>query len=55
MDQWTGFTRHLTHLKSRELAKDRNLLLTTILADAINLGLTKMAQSCPGTTYAKLA
>ncbi|MDN4218565.1 Tn3 family transposase, partial [Citrobacter freundii] len=32
-----------------------NLLLTTILADAINLGLTKMAESCPGTTYAKLA
>ena len=26
-----------------------------ILADAINLGLTKMAESCPGTTYAKLA
>jgi len=30
-------------------------LLTTILADGINLGLTKMAESCPGTTYAKLA
>jgi TnpA family transposase len=25
-------------------------LLTTILADAINLGLTKMAESCPGPT-----
>jgi len=25
------------------------------LADAINLGLTKMAESCPGTTYAKLS
>ncbi|WP_266096018.1 Tn3 family transposase [Klebsiella pneumoniae] len=33
----------------------QNLLLTTILADAINLGLTKMAESCPGTTYAKLS
>jgi hypothetical protein len=30
-------------------------LLTTILADAINLGLTRMAESCPGTTYAKLS
>ncbi|MCV5117058.1 Tn3 family transposase, partial [Escherichia coli] len=40
---------------SGDLAKDKNLLLTTILADAINLGLTKMAESCPGTTYAKLA
>jgi TnpA family transposase len=55
VDKWTGFTRHFTHLKSGDLAKDKNLLLTTILADAINLGLTKMAESCPGTTYAKLA
>ncbi len=55
VDEWTGFTRHLTHLKSGDLAKDKNLLLTTILADAINPGLTKMAESCPGTTYAKLA
>ncbi len=55
VDEWTGFTRHFTHLKSGDLAKDKNLLLTTILADAINLGLTKMAESCPGMTYAKLA
>lgn len=55
VDEWTGFTRHFTHLKSGDLPKDKNLLLTTILADAINLGLTKMAESCPSTTYAKLA
>ncbi|ANB72113.1 transposase [Paraburkholderia phytofirmans OLGA172] len=55
VDEWTCFTRHFPHLKSGDLAKDKNLLLTTILADAINLGLTKMAESCPGTTYAKLA
>nr|QTX14652.1 Mobile element protein [Klebsiella pneumoniae] len=55
VDEWTGFTRHFTHLKSGDLAKDKNLLLTTITADAINSGLTKMAESCPGTTYAKLA
>ena len=53
---WTGFTRHFTHLKSGEAAEDKSLLLTAaILADAINLGLTKMAESCPGTTYAKLS
>ncbi|MDR2014828.1 MAG: Tn3 family transposase, partial [Azoarcus sp.] len=55
VDEWTSFTRHFTHLKSGDLAKDKNLLLTTILADAINLGLTKMAESSPGTTYAKLS
>jgi len=54
VDSWTGFTRHFKHLKSGESADDQHLLLTTILADAINLGLSKMTESCPGTTYAKL-
>ena len=39
----------------RRRPSDQTLLLTAILADAINLGLTKMAESCPGTTYAKLS
>ena len=55
VDEWTGFTRHFTHLKTGDTAKDKTLLLTTILADGINLGLTKMAESCPGTTYARLS
>jgi len=55
VDGWTGFTRHFTHLKTGGTAKDKTLLLTTILADGINLGLTKMTESCPGTTYARLS
>jgi TnpA family transposase len=55
VNEWTGFTQHFTHLKTGETSKDTTLLLTTILADAINLGLTKMAESCPGTTYSKLS
>ena len=55
VDDWTGFTRHFVHLKGGEPVKDRTLLLSAILADAINLGLTKMAESSPGTTYAKLS
>jgi TnpA family transposase len=55
VEEWTGFTRHFTHLKTGDVAKDKILLLTTILADAINLGLSKMTESCPGTTYAKLS
>lgn len=54
VDDWTGFTRHFTHLKSGLPTNDRHVLLTTILSDAINLGLSKMSESCPGTTYAKL-
>ncbi|KFB69748.1 Tn3 family transposase [Candidatus Accumulibacter vicinus] len=32
VDEWTGFTRHFTHLKSGDQAKDKNLLLTTMYA-----------------------
>lgn len=55
VDAWTGFTRHFIHVKSGNEAKDKQLLLTAILADAINLGLSKMVESCPGTTYQKLS
>ena len=47
--------RRTPHLKSGKQNKDKILLLTAILADAINLGLRKMAESCPGMTYAKLS
>lgn len=50
-----GFTRHFTYLRDGAEAKDRTLLLSAILGDAINLGLTKMAESSPGLTYAKLS
>jgi hypothetical protein len=45
IDQWVEFTRHFTHLRTGDSAKDRSLLLTVILADAINLGLAKMAEA----------
>ncbi|MCA4135463.1 Tn3 family transposase [Arthrobacter sp. M4] len=54
VDTWTGFTRHFTSLKSGQPSKDKQLLLTAILADGINLGLTKMAESCTGVSYAQL-
>ncbi|ECN9257854.1 Tn3 family transposase, partial [Salmonella enterica subsp. enterica serovar Enteritidis] len=54
VDDWTGFSDEFTHLKTDETTKDKHLLLTTILSDGINLGLRKMAESCPGTTYSKL-
>ncbi len=55
VERWTAFTRHFTHLKNPLThPEDNRLLLTTILADGINLGLTKMAESCPGTTRSSL-
>ena len=55
VDGWIDFSRHFTHLKNGKTADDTKLLLTVILSDAINLGLTKMAESCLGTSYAKLS
>ncbi|HEY3268383.1 MAG TPA: Tn3 family transposase [Armatimonadota bacterium] len=55
VDGWIGFSRHFTHLKTNQPAQDRSLLLTAVLADGINLGLVKMAESCPGITYSKLS
>jgi TnpA family transposase len=55
VDGWTNFTRHFTHVKNGNTVKDKTLLLTAILADAINLGLSKMAESCPGATFQKLS
>ena len=55
VDEWTDFTRHFTHIKSGVAAADKEVLLTAVLADAINLGLTKMAESCPGTSYPRLS
>jgi len=54
VDRWTDFTRHFTHLRAGTPATDRAMVLTVILADAINLGLTKMAEACPGSTAHKL-
>ncbi len=55
VDAWTGFADCFTHRRSGRPADDRNALLTVILADGINLGLTRMADSCRGASLRQLA
>ncbi|MHB8599895.1 MAG: Tn3 family transposase [Ktedonobacteraceae bacterium] len=55
VDAWTGFSRHFTHLQSGDQPKDRVALFATLLADAINLGLAKMADACADMTFNRLA
>jgi TnpA family transposase len=55
VDAWTGFGDCFTHRRSGRPADDRNALLTVILADGINLGLTRMADSCQGASLRQLA
>ena len=44
VDTWTGFSEQFTHLRSGLPTDDRQALLSVILADGINLGLTRMAE-----------
>lgn len=55
VEAWTGFTRHFTHLHSGEAPQSPVGLLSVVLADAINLGLSKMADATPGLTERQLA
>ena len=54
VDSWTDFSARFTHLRSGVPATDRRVLLTGILADAINLGLVRMAEACPVASWRQL-
>lgn len=45
LDGWINFTAAFTNLRSGSAAERRDHLLTAILADGINLGLTRMAEA----------
>ena len=55
VDRWTGFSECFTHQRSGRPAEDKSVLLSAILADGINLGLTRMADVCRGVTMRQLA
>lgn len=55
VDSWCDFGRHFTNLRFGDAVSDRALLLTAILADGINLGLTRMADACPGVSLSTLS
>jgi TnpA family transposase len=55
VDRWTGFCECFTHQRNGQPAENKAALLTTILADGINLGLSRMAEACRGATLRQLA
>jgi len=55
VDSWTQFLRHFTHLQTGDPAKDQTALLAALLAEALNLGVTKMAEACPGITFTRIS
>ncbi|QNG48405.1 Tn3 family transposase [Sphingobium yanoikuyae] len=52
--QETGFLSAFTNLRTGELCPNENALLATILADATNLGLSRMAAASQGVTRDQL-
>jgi TnpA family transposase len=54
IDQLTHFSRHFTHLHRGEPARDQEALFASLLAEATNLGLAKMADASPGLTMRRL-
>jgi hypothetical protein len=50
VNSWTTFTRHFSHIKNDITHPDTRQLLTTILANGVNIGLTKS----PGSTKSSL-
>src|ERR1019366_983206 len=55
VDAWTGFSECFTHQRSGRTVDNRTALLTAILADGVNLGLTRMADVCEGASLPQLA
>jgi TnpA family transposase len=55
VDRWTGFSGRFSHLRTGLPADDPRVVLTAVLADATNLGLTRMADACSIATYHHLA
>jgi TnpA family transposase len=53
--RWTLFTDCFTHLRTGETAADPQILMASVLADGLNLGLTRMAEACSIASIGQLA
>jgi TnpA family transposase len=53
--RWTLFTDCFTHLRSGERVADPRILMAALLADGLNLGLTRMAEACTIASLGQLA
>jgi TnpA family transposase len=52
---WTNFPDCFTHLRTGEIAADNRVLMAGLLADGLNLGLTRMAEACSIASLGQLA
>ncbi len=52
---WTQFPAYFTHQRTGEIAADNRILMAGLLAEGINLGLTRMAEACSIASLGQLA
>jgi TnpA family transposase len=52
---WTRFVDCFTHQRTGETATDSRVLMAALLAEGLNLGLTRMAEACSMTSLGHLA
>ena len=53
--RWTLFPDCFTHLRTGETAADNRVLMAGLLAEGLNLGLTRMAEACSIASLGQLA
>lgn len=53
--RWTQFPDRFTHLRTGETAADSRILMAGLLAEGLNLGLTRMAEACSIASLGQLA
>ena len=53
--RWTLFTDCFTHLRNGETVANPRILMAGLLADGLNLGLTRMAEACTIASLGQLA
>ncbi len=54
VDSWTQLADRFVHLRTHAPPKHRQALLTAVLSDGINLGLTRMSEACRETSWRQL-
>jgi TnpA family transposase len=52
---WTQFPDCFTHLRTGEIPADNRILMAALLAEGLNLGLTRMAEACSIASLGQLA
>jgi len=53
--RWTMFPDCFTHLRTGAAVADQRVLMACLLADGLNLGLTRMAEACTVASLGQLA